>query len=97
MSEQEIKVEEVKTRGRRTTVAQPVVDKVAKAINTPYSDEIKSNRKKEEYKIREQVILIQTPKGTMNKKTYGIFGVKNGNAKYKRLLKIEKNVKNIKG
>lgn len=86
---EEIK-EEVK-RGRPAKVEEVKVDKVAKALATPYSNLPKAKEESPIKKVETKVILIQTPTGRLDRKTYQIFRTKRGS--YRRLLKIEKGVK----
>lgn len=88
MSEQE-QVKEVKTRTRR--VLQPVVDKIAKAIATPENNAPRSKPESVKKEVKTVEVLIQTPTGRLDKKTYEVY--RSNNASYRRLIKLEKGVK----
>lgn len=86
--------EEVK-RGRPAKVE--VVDKVQKALDTPYSaaPRVKAETTKKDVQLVE--VLIQTPTGRLDKKVYEVYRSKKKDHKgagntYRRLLRIEKGI-----
>lgn len=93
--------EEVK-RGRPANVEAPV-DKVQKALDTPYSAAPRVAPEKVKKDVQTMEVLVQTPTGRLDKKVYEIYRSKKKDHKgagntYRRLIKIEKgiNLKNIK-
>lgn len=89
MAEQENIQEEPKRRGRPTL--QPVVDKVAKALATPENTAPRQAAKAVKKDVKTVEVLIQTPTGRMDRKTYEVY--RSNNASYRRLIKLEKGVK----
>jgi len=93
MSDEQLVEEVKKPRGRqpRAEVLQPVVDKIAKALDTPFSGKPKASSVSVKKDIKTMQILMQTPSGRLDRKTYETYRTKNGS--YKRLIKIEKGVR----
>lgn len=84
--EQVVEVEVKKPRGRQA------VDKVAKALSTPFSGAPKAKVLDAKVKdVKEVEVLIQTPSGRLDKKIYQTFRTATG--RYRKLLRIIKGVK----
>lgn len=95
MSEQELEIQEttpeVKPRGRKPSALKPVVDKIAKALATPENTSPRQSAKAVKKDVKTVEVLIQTPTGRLDRKTYEVY--RSNNASYRRLIKLEKGVK----
>jgi hypothetical protein len=85
--------EEIKRRGRPAKVEdlQPVEDKIAKALSTPENTAPRRKAKAVKKDVKTIEVLIQTPTGRLDKKTYETY--RSNNASYRRLIKLEKGVR----